>query len=112
MSKSKILLLLEEILNLLKKRESKLLNATETAQYLSISNSHLYKLTSQRKIPFHKPTGKYLYFYKHELDEWIRRNDEQVLTVEDCRLRNEELSPDNQMDMFDETEEEEETEPP
>ncbi len=112
MSKSKILLLLEEILNLLKKRESKLLNATETAQYLSISNSHLYKLTSQRKIPFHKPSGKYLYFYKHELDEWICRNDDQVLTIEDCRLRNEELNPDNQMEMFEEKDEEEETEPP
>ena len=113
MSKSKILLLLEEILNLLKERESKLLNATETAKYLSISNSHLYKLTSQRKIPFHKPSGKYLYFYKHELDEWICMNDEQVLTIEDCRLRSEELNPDNQMGLFEEEPEgEDETEPP
>ncbi len=112
MSKSKILLLLEEIQSLLKEKESKLLNATEAAQYLSISNSHLYKLTSQRKIPFHKPSGKYLYFFKRELDEWICRNDDQVLTIEDCRLRNEELSLDNQMEMFDETEDDEEMEPP
>jgi hypothetical protein len=23
------------------------------------------------KIPFHKPMGKYLYFFKSELDKWI-----------------------------------------
>ena len=108
---SSVLTKLSEIEKLLIRKDDTPINFVQAAQYLSISHSHLYKLTSQRKIPFHKPSGKYLYFFKRELDEWICRNDDQVLTIEECRLRNEELNPDNQIDMFDEKEEEE-TEPP
>lgn len=71
---------LQRIENLLEEKKSNLLNFNQTAEYLSISHSHLYKLTSQRKIPFHKPSGKYLYFFKHELDKWIRQNDETGVT--------------------------------
>lgn len=63
---------LKEIKTLLKQQKEKPLNLVEAAKYLSISQSHLYKLTSQRKIPSHKPNGKYLYFFKEELDEWVR----------------------------------------
>ena len=63
---------LQRIENLLDENKSNLLNFNQAAQYLSISHSHLYKLTSRHKIPFHKPTGKYLYFFKSELDRWIQ----------------------------------------
>jgi excisionase family DNA binding protein len=63
---------LSNIEKLLEERKTKPLNLVQAAQYLSISQSHLYKLTSQRKIPSHKPNGKYLYFYKDELDAWVR----------------------------------------
>jgi len=62
---------ISNIEKLLEQRKTKPLNLVEAAKYLSISQSHLYKLTSQRKIPNHKPNGKYLYFFKEELDEWI-----------------------------------------
>ncbi len=75
MHEKEILLKLTEIENLLRRRDSKVLNLVEAAQYLSLSNSQIYKYKSQRKIPFHKPAGKCLYFFKDELDEWIRRND-------------------------------------
>ena len=65
---------LQRIENLLDENKSNLLNFNQAAQYLSISHSHLYKLTSRHKIPFHKPTGKYLYFFKNELDLWITNN--------------------------------------
>ena len=64
---------LEEIQALLKQKDSKPLNFIEAAKYLSISQSTLYKLSYQRKIPSHKPSGKLLYFFKHELDEWISK---------------------------------------
>ena len=70
-TKNEILTKLNELETLLKRQNEQPLNFVEAAKYLSISQSHLYKLTSQRKIPFHKPTGKYLYFFKHELNEWI-----------------------------------------
>lgn len=63
---------ISNIEKLLEQRKTKLLNLVEAAKYLSISQSHLYRLTSQRKIPSHKPNGKYLYFFKEELDEWVR----------------------------------------
>ncbi|MFA7421264.1 MAG: helix-turn-helix domain-containing protein [Melioribacteraceae bacterium] len=64
---------LEEIQFFLKQKDQRPLNFVEAAQYLSISQSTLYKLTYQRKIPAHKPSGKLLYFFKHELDEWISK---------------------------------------
>ena len=69
---------LEEIQSFLKQKDQKPLNFVEAAQYLSISQSTLYKLTYQRKIPAHKPSGKLLYFFKHELDGWIRKNNSEL----------------------------------
>lgn len=44
------------------------------AEYLSISKSHLYQLTSKGLIGHFKPAGKRLYFDKADLDEYLRRN--------------------------------------
>ncbi|MCF8239757.1 MAG: helix-turn-helix domain-containing protein [Melioribacteraceae bacterium] len=65
---------LHKIEHLLEERKNIPLNLVQAAEYLSISQSHLYRLTSKRKIPCHKPNGKYLYFFKDELDEWIVNN--------------------------------------
>ncbi len=106
---SSVLVKLNELEKLFKRNHDTPLNFVQAAQYLSISHSHLYKMTSQRKIPFHKPSGKYLYFFKYELDAWITRNEE-------CRLSNEEENTEigdpkskNQLGLFGD---EEETEPP
>lgn len=50
------------------------LNFKEAREYLSLSNSQLYKLISSGGIPYYKPTGKLIYFSKQELDEWVCRN--------------------------------------
>jgi excisionase family DNA binding protein len=42
----------------------------ETAQYLGVSKSYLYKLTSTQRIPHYKPTGKRICFDLNELNEW------------------------------------------
>jgi len=73
---------IDEILNRLKQIESLLektsqkefLNANEASEYLNISTNYLYKLTSEKKFPFYKPSGKLIYFKKSELNEWICRN--------------------------------------
>lgn len=95
-SKKKETLILERldaIESHLKKFKSKPLNAVQAAEYLSISLQHLYRLTSQCKIPFHKPSNRYIYFFEHELNEWICSN-------EKLKIKNEKL------------EDEEEEEPP
>jgi|TARA_R100000306_G_scaffold14412_2_gene17886 excisionase family DNA binding protein len=46
----------------------------EIADYLSISKSAVYKLTSKKEIPFYIPGGKKIYFKKEEVDDWIERS--------------------------------------
>lgn len=50
------------------------LNLQEACQYLELSQSHIYKLTSAGNIPHYKPNGKKLYFKRSELDTWLLRN--------------------------------------
>ncbi len=50
------------------------LNTGETCEYLKISKSSLYKMTSKRKIPFTKPNGGKMYFLKEDLDNWMLSN--------------------------------------
>jgi len=57
--------------NLLKKD---VLNFSEACQYLDISESHLYKLTSRKQVPHFCPQGKKLYFNRQELDNWLQQN--------------------------------------
>ncbi len=46
----------------------------EACEYLGVSKSKLYKLTSTFSIPCHKPVGRMLYFNREELNEWLRSN--------------------------------------
>jgi len=50
------------------------LSFKEACQYLSVSNSWLYKLTHRRMIPFYRPNGKMIYFKKTDLNNWLLRN--------------------------------------
>ena len=50
------------------------LSLSETAEYLNLSKSYLYKLTSRRMIPHFKPLGKLVYFQKTDLDAFLLQN--------------------------------------
>lgn len=63
--------------------QKEVLTSDETARYLGISKSYLYKLTMNRQIPHYKPMGKMCYFNRHELEAWMQQNE---ITVEDGRL--------------------------
>lgn len=54
--------------NLLKKEVLTFIEATD---YLSVSSSHLYKLTSNNIIPHYKPNKKKIFFKRSELDAWL-----------------------------------------
>jgi excisionase family DNA binding protein len=47
------------------------LTLDETADYLSVSKSVLYKMNSKKEIPYYKPGGKNIYFKKADLDNWV-----------------------------------------
>ena len=83
-TKNEILTKLNELEALLRQKQDQPLNFNQAAQYLGFSHSYLYKLTSRKLIPCHRPTGKMLFFSKNELDGWIfekrdeRRKKEEV----------------------------------
>lgn len=51
-----------------------ILNLEEAAEYLKLSVSYIYKMTSKKSIPHFKSRGKILSFDRLMLDEWNRRN--------------------------------------
>lgn len=55
-------------------QDEKPLSLSEAAEYLSVSKSHLYKLTSLNRITFFKPAGKKIYFKKSDLNKYLFRN--------------------------------------
>lgn len=59
------------------------LTSDETAKYLGVTKSCLYKWTMERKIPHYKsPTGKLCFFNRREVEAW----------AQECRVAtNEEL---------------------
>lgn len=48
-----------------------ILTFREGCRYCNFKASHMYKLTSQNKIPFYKPNGKLIFFRRSELDAWL-----------------------------------------
>ena len=54
--------------------QKRVLTTDETARFLGMSKSSLYKLTMAREIPFSKPHGKVAYFNREELENWLMRN--------------------------------------
>ncbi|MGV0939986.1 helix-turn-helix domain-containing protein [Empedobacter sp. ULE_I140] len=45
----------------------------EAIDYLKVSKSTLYKLTSNREIEFYKPNRGKIYFKLEDLDNWINK---------------------------------------
>lgn len=65
---------IEKLLEAQQTMQKQVLNFNETCNYLELSQSHLYKLTSTGAIPHYKPNGKKIYFQRDQLDVWLLRN--------------------------------------
>ena len=61
--------------------QKEILSFREALVYLDVSQSFLYKLTSQRSITFSKPNGGKLYFKKSDLDNWMANNELKSIRV-------------------------------
>ena len=64
----------------LNSKDKKFLTTKDAAAYLGVSVSFIYKLTSQEKIAFYKPSKKLIYFTEKDLDLWVFSNRSQSLT--------------------------------
>lgn len=67
-------LLLEVVLS--PKVETEILAIEEVAELTGYKKSTLYKLTHERKIPFHKPAhgGRRIFFKREEINQWMQSN--------------------------------------
>ena len=48
------------------------LNIDDVAFLTGFSRSHIYKLTSEKKIPHYKHNGKQIYFDRKEVEDWLK----------------------------------------
>ena len=62
---------LKELIEGLNAFQKAYLTLDESARYLGISKSCLYKKTSDKVIPHYKPGGKLTYLKKTNLDAWV-----------------------------------------
>lgn len=103
---------LDEIKKILRKQNDQPLNFNQAAQYLGFSHSYLYKLTSRKIIPCHRPTGKMLFFSKNELDEWIFEKRDEKRKKKEVEESEEEEDSSTSLGMVEGNVEDEDTEPP
>lgn len=52
----------------------RILTFSEAVEYTGFTTSYLYKLMSQRIVPYYKPNGKSCFFDRAELENWMLSN--------------------------------------
>ena len=60
----------------LKDEQSEILSIEEVSELTGYKKATLYKLTHERKIPFHKPAhgGRRIFFKRAEINQWLESN--------------------------------------
>ena len=69
--------------------DKEVLTAADVARLTGYSISTVYKLTSERKIPFHKPEhkGRKLYFNREEILDWLQSESHPTIEQENIRKK-------------------------
>ena len=90
-------------------QKSEILTIEEVAELTGYKKTTIYKLTHERKIPFHKPAhgGRRIFFKREEINQWLQSN--RVETHEEflkswrgkneCKIKNS-MEKINQRDSF------------
>lgn len=67
---------LQESLSYLTSEKSETLTIEEVSELTGYKKATLYKLTHERKIPFHKPAhgGRRIFFKRAEINQWLESN--------------------------------------
>ncbi|MCD7850107.1 MAG: helix-turn-helix domain-containing protein [Parabacteroides sp.] len=58
------------------KKQKEILSIEEVSELTGYKKATIYKLTHERKIPFHKPAhgGRRIFFKKEEISQWLQSN--------------------------------------
>lgn len=59
---------------LMQSNNKEILSVEELEKYTGFKKSYIYHLVHFNKIPYSKPNGKYLFFEKAEIDQWLLKN--------------------------------------
>ncbi len=73
---------LEDIKDILQKQnifKKEILTLDEAVEYMGVSKSFLYKLTSKGKISHFKPNGKRVFFKRADLNDWMLTNKSETI---------------------------------
>ncbi len=65
---------IEELINRQTLQNKTIFTIAELIIYTGFSKHYIYKLTSQKKIPFSKPNGKNIFFKKSDVDNFFLSN--------------------------------------
>ena len=66
----------EAALSLSKNVQTEMLTIKEVSELTGYKRATIYKLTCERKIPFHKPAhgGRRIFFKREEINQWLESN--------------------------------------
>ena len=65
---------LDYLEQLIQNTNKEILSVEELKKYTGFKKSYIYHLVHQNKIPYSKPNGKYLFFERSEIDQWLLKN--------------------------------------
>ena len=65
---------LSEIKRLVLMGAKNVLNVDDLCLLLGTTRSNVYRMTSEKKIPFYKPLRGKIYFKRDEIESWLLRN--------------------------------------
>jgi len=65
---------LDYLEQLIQNTNKEILSVEELKKYTGFKKSYIYHLVHHNKIPYSKPNGKYLFFEKLEIDQWLLKN--------------------------------------
>lgn len=60
----------------IQQKQSEILSIEEVSELTGYKKATIYKLTHERKIPYHKPAhgGRRIFFKKDEINQWLQSN--------------------------------------
>lgn len=64
----------------MKNSEKQILSFRESVEFMDVSKSFLYKMTSEGRINFFKPNNGKIYFRREDLENWMMQNEVKSIT--------------------------------
>lgn len=68
-----ILARLNQIEKLIVQSTKEIFTLEDLINYTGFTRSYIYKLVANKVLPYSKPTGKFLFFAKKDVDQWLMK---------------------------------------